>query len=138
VTGAFALASVYAQMQQSNAAVTVLDKMIGASNVSAEGIVQAALFARELRNVPLMERALVRLTEVNPQSPEAWYDLAAMQSSLGKLDAALQNVRRSLALNDQRMRTNPASKDLRAEVAKEERFAPLRTRPDWSTATQPQ
>ena len=137
VTSAFALASAYAQMQQSNAALTVLERMIGASNISAEAVVQAAMFARELRNVPLMERALVRLSEVNPQSPEAWYDLAAMQASLGKLDAAVQNVGRSLILSDQRRRTNPGSKDLRAEVAKEERFTPLRTRPDWSAATQP-
>ncbi len=138
LTSAFALASAYAQLQQSNAAVGVLDVLLAQSNVTADAVVQTALFARELRNVQLMERALVRLTEVNPQSPEAWYDLSAMQASLGKPDEAIKNLQRSLRLSDQRLKASPPGKDLRAEVVKEERFAPLRTRPDWQGALLPQ
>lgn len=138
LTSAFALASAYTQLQQSNAAYSVLDRLLAASNVTADAVIQTALFARELRNVQLMERALMRLTEVNSQSPEAWFDLAALQSSLGKLDEAAQGLRRSLLLSDQRLATNPAGKDLRQEAAVEERFAPLRTRPDWQTILQPE
>ncbi len=138
LTSAFALASAYTQLQQSNAAASVLDQLLAASNVTADAVIQTALFARELRNVQLMERALIRLTEVNSQSPEAWYDLAAMQASLGKLEAAAQGLRRSLLLSDQRRATNPAGNDLRPEAAVEERFAPLRARPDWPTIVQPQ
>jgi len=137
ITSAFALASAYAQLQDSNAAITVLDLLIRQSNVAADTVVQTALFARELRNIPLMERALLRLTEVNPRSPEAWYDLSALQASLGKPDEALQNLQRSLQLSDQRRATDPAAKDLRPEAAREERFNALRTRPDWPSATQP-
>lgn len=131
ITSAFELASAYARLQDSNAAITVLDLLLRQSNVTADTVVQTALFARELRNVPLMERALLRLTEVNPQSPEAWYDLSAMQASLGKPDESIQSLRRSLQLSDQRRVANPAAKDLRQEVAREERFNTLRSRPDW-------
>ena len=112
--------------------------LLAQSNVTADAVVQTALFARELRNVQLMERALVRLTEVNPQSPEAWYNLSAMQASLGKPDEAIKNLQRSLLLSDQRLKATPPGKDLRAEVVKEERFAPLRARPDWQSALLPQ
>jgi tetratricopeptide (TPR) repeat protein len=138
LTSAFALASAYTQLQQSNAAYSVLDRLLAASNVTADAVIQTALFARELRNVQLMERALIRLTEVNAQSPEAWFDRAALQASLGKLDEAAQGLRRSLLLSDQRLATQPAGKDLRQEAAVEERFAPLRTRPDWQTILQPE
>ncbi len=137
ITSAFALASAYAQLRDSNAAIAVLDTLLQQSNVTADSVVQTALFARELRNVALMERALLRLTEVNPNSPEAWYDLSAMQASLNKPDEAVQNLRRALLLSDQRRKTDPNAKDLRPEVVIEERFAPLRSRPDWQAAMEP-
>jgi tetratricopeptide (TPR) repeat protein len=131
ITNAFTLASAYAQLQDSNAAITVLDLLLRQSNVTADAVVQTALFAKELRNIQLMERALMRLTEVNAQSPEAWYDLAAMQASLGKPAEALVSLRRCLQLSDQRLQANPSAKDLRQEVAQESRFEPLRSRPEW-------
>jgi thioredoxin-like negative regulator of GroEL len=139
ITSAYALASAYTQLQDSNAAVTVMDLLLRQSNVSPSAVVEAALFAQRVRNVPLMERALMRLTEVNPESPEAWYDLAAMQASLGKADAAMPSLRRAIQLSDRRLLDNPGApgtKDLRQEVAREERFAPLRSRPDWETVLQ--
>jgi thioredoxin-like negative regulator of GroEL len=134
LTSAFKLASAYAQLQQSNAAIAVLDQLIQQSNITADAVVQTAMFAQQLRNVPLMERALLRLTEVNPNSPEAWYDLSAMQAALGKQEEAMQNIRRSVLLSDRRLQTNPSAKNLRQELANEPRFAPLRNRPDWDAS----
>ncbi|HAV65007.1 MAG TPA: DUF2723 domain-containing protein, partial [Verrucomicrobiales bacterium] len=137
VTAAQALIGAYLQMQQTNAAFEVIDRMISHSNATPDTVIQGALFARDLRNVPMMEKALLRLTEVNPSSPEAWYDLSAMQASLGKLELAATNLRRSLVLSDQRRLGDPAAKDLREEAAKEERFGPLRNRADWQSVIAP-
>lgn len=138
ITSAFHLAEAYAQLQQSNAAINVLDTLLTQTNVTHEAVLQTAIFAQQLRNVPLMERALLRLTQVSPDSPEAWYDLAAMQSSLGEADKAMQSVRRAVLLSDARLKTNAAAKDLRVDVQGEARFAPLRTRPDWQSNLKPQ
>jgi len=138
ITGAFSLASAYMQLQQSNTAVSVLDTLLAQTNVTADAVLQTAMFAQQIRSIPLMERALQRLTQVNPQSPEAWYDLGAMQAALGKNDPAMQSIRRAILLSDQRLKTNTAAKDLRHELPIENRFAPLRSRPDWEANLQPE
>lgn len=138
ITSAFHLAEAYAQLQRSNDAFAVLDTLLAQTNVTHEAVLQAAIFAQQLRNVPLMERALLRLTQVSPESPEAWYDLAAMQSSLGKLDLAAKSLRQAVVLSDRRLKTNSTAKDLRKDLATESRFAPLRARPDWEMITRPE
>jgi len=125
--------SVLLQMQQTNEVVNVINQVLAQTNLNSEMAVQMALFARDLQNITVMEHALVRLTEVNPKSPEAWYDLSALQGSLGKMEAAITNLKRSVLLSDIRLKTQPEAKNLREAVEQETRFAPLRARPDWNT-----
>ncbi len=125
--------TVLLQLQQTNDVLSIIKTVLAQPGLDSEMAVQMALFARDLQNVPLMEQALVRLTEVNPQSPEAWYDLSALQASIGTLESAIANLKRSVLLSDIRLKTNPSAKNLRETVATEPRFAPLRSRPDWGT-----
>ncbi len=125
--------TVLLQMQQTNEVLNVINTVLAQPNINGDMAVQMALFARDLQSIPMMKLALVRLTEVNPQSPEAWYDLSALQASLEEIEPAIANLKRSVLLSDLRLKTDPGAKNLRETMATEPRFAPIRVRSDWDT-----
>jgi hypothetical protein len=74
---------------------------------------------------------LQRLTEVQPDSPEAWYDFAALKASLGKPADALPALRRSFELGDARSKTNPAIRNMRTEAERDQRFDLIKQTPEF-------
>jgi tetratricopeptide (TPR) repeat protein len=127
------IVTVLMQMQQTNEVLNLITQVLDQPNLNSDIAVQMALFARDLKSIPVMEQALIRLTQVNPESPEAWYDLSALQASIGKYEPAITNLKRSVLLSDIRLKAQPDAKNLRLEVDVEPRFAPLRARSDWDT-----
>ena len=83
----------------------------------------------QMGNLAKLEGVIEKLVTLIPDQPEPWYNLAALDTVLGKPDQALQNLSRSLEISAQRLKTNPAAHDLLAEARKDHRFDPLRTLP---------
>jgi hypothetical protein len=79
----------------------------------------------------MLEASLEKLTKVAPDSPEAWYDLAAMRSILGKSPEALQALRQSLKLSAERRARDSNGRDLLAELQHDPRFAAIRSLPEF-------
>jgi hypothetical protein len=58
--------------------------------------------------------------------PEGWYDLAGIESSLGKRAEAISALRQAILLSDRRHAADPGAKDLKAIAKDDPRFAPVR------------
>ncbi len=88
--------------------------------------------------MPKLEGTLERLVAITPGDPEAWYDLAAINITLGKTNESLQDLRTSLNLSARRLQQTPKARDLLAEVRKDRRFDPLRGLPEFPKLVPPQ
>jgi len=93
--------------------------------------VRVAQIYNELGDMPKLEASLEKLTKVSPESPEAWYDLAAMKARLGKNPEALSNLARCLELSGQRLQRDPKAQDLSNAARLEARFTTLRATPEF-------
>ncbi|HTL18576.1 MAG TPA: tetratricopeptide repeat protein, partial [Patescibacteria group bacterium] len=125
------LAGVYVQMQQTGRAIQLLDTVLSNPAAPPTVIIHAAQLFNQLAEFPKLEAALERLTQVSPESPEAWYDLAAMKANLGKNSEALTALKRCLELNAARLQTNPSAPDLSKNARQELRFSSLRSTPEF-------
>lgn len=132
---AFQLISVYLISQQTNAAVQLLDELVARPKADASTLLSAAQAYAQLMDAKKLEMTLEKLATVVPDSPEAWYDLATVQATLGKPTQAMQNLKKALELNQQRLSNQPGSRDLRASAAAENRFAQLRALPEFQKIT---
>src|SRR5258708_29924272 len=123
---ALALADGYRQLQQPEKATEILDQILAHPQVNSNEILMVASSFAALTNYPKLEASLSKLVAVAPESPEAWYDLAALRAILGKNQDALSNLRRALKLSAKRHQLNPKAPDLKTEAQKNSPLAPLR------------
>jgi len=75
--------------------------------------------------------ALLRLVKLMPDNPEAWYDLAGIQATLGKAQEAIGSLTHALQLSNARLARQPEAKDLAVIAAKDSRFSGLRDLPEF-------
>jgi tetratricopeptide (TPR) repeat protein len=120
-----------------NQALQMLDSILRQPGADYRTIVEVAQLYGDLRDWDRLETALERLVKVAPDSPEAWYDLAAMKANRNKLNEALPALERALDLNAKRLKQNPAAHDLRVEARNDGRFAALRTSPEFQKLVPP-
>jgi hypothetical protein len=71
------------------------------------------------------------LTVIEPHSPEAWDDLAAIRSVLGNTNQALKDLRRTVEENNRRLAENPNASNLLGTIRGDQRFAPLHPLPEY-------
>ena len=131
------LARAYFQMQQTEAANQLLDRVLKAPGADSNAMLRAISACYEMRNYPKLEMGLDRLVKLTPDNPEAWYNLAALKSSLGKTTEALPHLRKALELSASRLQRDPKAHDLLAEARKEQSFTPLRALPDFQKLVPP-
>jgi tetratricopeptide (TPR) repeat protein len=125
------LAGVYAQVQQTGRAMQLLEGALTNPSVQPNVVIHAAQIYNQLGDLPKLEAALERLTKVSPESPEAWYDLAAMKANLGKNAEALPALSRCLELSAKRLQRDPKARDLAKDARQEVRFTALRATPEF-------
>jgi len=83
-------------------------------------------------NQPLrLELALKRLSELTPEVPEPWYDLASTQAILGKQADALVSFGKAMELSAARLAADPSAPDLRANARTNPALASLRDHPEF-------
>jgi tetratricopeptide (TPR) repeat protein len=118
---------------QTNAALQLIDQIIQSPKVDAPMLMQLASSAMKLQQYDRVENALTRLTQIQPNNPEAFYDLAVVRSMFGKPEAmaALGNAVR---LSNERLKKDPAASDLAKVAAAEARFQPFHSLPEFQQA----
>lgn len=125
------------QQHQTNQALQLLDSVVAHPMVDARSVVEAAQLYASLSEVGRFEAAVDKLVKVSPESPEAWYDLAATKANLGKTNEVIPALTRALSLSAQRLQKNPTAKDLLVEARNDGRFALMRTSPDFQKLVPP-
>jgi tetratricopeptide (TPR) repeat protein len=125
------LAGALLQFQQTAAAVQVLDQIMASTNLDSSAVVACAQGYLQMGNMTQLEAALARLTVLTPDSPEAWYDLAAIKSTLGKPQEAIAALKTAVSLSNARRAQSPSAKDLLAEARTDPRFEALKTLPEF-------
>jgi tetratricopeptide (TPR) repeat protein len=134
---AVGLAEAYRELQNTNAAIQTLETVLANPGVDAATVVQVAQQFSVMMDIARLEKALDKLVQVSPESPEAWYDLSAMKAHLDKIPEALQDLRRALDLSRKRRLQDPKARDLAAEAVKDPRFGKLRNSPEFKQLLTP-
>ncbi|MDX1951709.1 MAG: tetratricopeptide repeat protein, partial [Verrucomicrobiota bacterium] len=125
------MATVYLQMQRTNEAMQLLEQIPGHPSADGQVLLNVAQVFSQMGNVAGLERCLVRLVQIMPESPEAWYDLSRAQAVQGKTAQALQSLSRALPLSDKRLQQQPNAPDLRKDAATNPTLAGLRQLPEF-------
>jgi tetratricopeptide (TPR) repeat protein len=130
----FELAQKYIVLRQTDRALQVLDGVLTNPDATTPMIMSLADAYNKLGQPMKLQMALERLTKLAPESPEAWYDLAASQATLGQNPQAMQTLKQALELNAKRLVQNPKTNDLRATLAADPRFSALKNTPEFKAA----
>jgi tetratricopeptide (TPR) repeat protein len=136
VQAAFNLASAYLQLQQTNSAYEVLDRALEISQTNVGTVLAIAQAWAQLGNYAKLEATLEKLAKAAPDSPEAWYDLAAVKATLNKPAEAIPALKNALETSSNRLARDSKSRDLRNELKQDPRFSGLRTMPEFQKLTQ--
>ena len=127
------LARSYLSGGQTNKALGLLDQIVASKDVNVSALQNIAMIFAQLGNVAKLEAALARSTEVAPESPETWYNFAALEAALGKKSEAIADLKKALALNSQRLRTDPSAHDMAADASKDTRFNSIKGDSDFQS-----
>ena len=128
---AFQIVSGYLVTQQTNRAVELTDSLVARPNADGSTFLSAAQVYAQVQDVAKLEKTLQKLIAAVPNHPEAWYDLSAVQITMGKSNEALASLRKSIELSDARLKAQPGSKDLRSAAATDLRFSKLQKNTDY-------
>jgi len=94
-------------------------------------VMMVARTAAQLGDYDRLESALKKLTQVEPASPEAWYDLTTLQTTKHKTNEALLSLVRAISASQARLMIDPNASNLILMARHDERLAPLRSSPQW-------
>jgi thioredoxin-like negative regulator of GroEL len=127
----FNLAMGYVQTGQKEKALQILDGVLANPKVNPDAVLVVARVYNEMHDFPRLENALQKLTQLQPASPEAWYDLAAMEAARDKTNEAMNSLRHSMTSNAQRLAQDPKASNLLLTARGDDRFAKLRQSPEF-------
>jgi tetratricopeptide (TPR) repeat protein len=117
------------EAHQTNEALNLLDQIINSPMADPGTILEAAKRFVALGDTGRLEKTLERLVRLAPDNPEAWYDLAGLQSMMGKAGPALDSLTKAISLSNERIKRDPKARDLVNEARQDPRMTPLRGLP---------
>jgi len=117
-----------------NEAVNVLDQIVQSPTADAASVIEAVKYYSQWGMLPRVEVGMRRFVMIQPDNPEAHYDLAAIEAMGGKATQALDSLRTAVRLSNQRLASNAKAPDLKAAGAADQRFQGLRTLPGYASA----
>jgi tetratricopeptide (TPR) repeat protein len=121
---------------QNDRAIKVLDDVLANPHVTVDWVMTVADAYNKLNQPPKLQTALEKLTHLVPESPEAWYDLAASHATMNQNAEAMKDLKLALELNAKRLSMNPRERDLRTNLPNDSRFTPLHQMPEYKALPQ--
>ncbi len=129
------LAAAYMQLQQKDRAMQILDRIANNPTAPPNLLITVAEGFAQMGNLPKVQMVLEKMVKAAPESPEAWYNLAAIEATMGKTQESLEALQHSMDFNASRLATNHSAQNLKTELAKDQRFAALRSLPEFKRIT---
>jgi tetratricopeptide (TPR) repeat protein len=111
---------------QSHAAEQILDQLLNSAGADPGLLIVVANGYLRLHNMAKSEQAIVRLTQIQPNVSQPWYNLAAIQSYRSAVPEALTSLKKALDLNAAEIAKDPKMLNLRAYMFQDPTFAQLR------------
>jgi tetratricopeptide (TPR) repeat protein len=137
LNAAWSLSIVYLQAQQYDRAYPLLDSIVSSPRVGLPQLAPIIDAYKQLNNIPKLEAALGRLTQLQPQVPEAWYDLATVRVNLGKVPESLAALSNAVTLSNARRATNSTAQDLASVARSDGNLARLQPLPEFQKLLAP-
>jgi tetratricopeptide (TPR) repeat protein len=131
LSAAVTLAYTLLNAQQYDRAYELMDTVVNHPNVDMVTLAPVVDLYKQLNNFPKLEAALVRLTKLRADSPEAWYDLGTVRMALSKPAESVTAFTTAFQLSDARRATNPTALDLKATARADANLAPIRAVPEF-------
>ena len=126
------LATTHVQLGQAQKGTDVMANAVEQPSINTTNLLMAAQFFNHLGKQEQLELALVALTRKMPDSPEGWYDLAAVQAAQRNRTAdSWASLTKALALDKQRRATNAAADNIHKRVMNDPRFTDVRRLPEF-------
>ena len=126
------LATTHVQLGQAQKGTDVMANAVEQPSINTTNLLMAAQFFNHLGKQEQLESALVALTRKMPDSPEGWYDLAAVQAAQRNRTAdSWATLAKALALDKQRRATNAAADNIHKRVMNDPRFTDVRRLPEF-------
>ena len=129
------LAAAYMQMQRNDKVMQILDGIVANPKASADVLLFSAQGYAKLGNLAKLETALERVAQEAPDSPEAWYNLAAVKVVVGKTPEALKALKLAMDENAKRLARDPKAKNLQVDARTDHRFKALQGMPEFQQMT---
>ena len=127
----FNLAMGYFSGNESDKALVVLDKMLNHPQADVQVVQTLAQVFASKGLYPRLEAALEKLTQLDPNFAEAWYDLASMKLTFQKTNDALNSLRRAIEASNLRLAKTPGASNLLTTAKTDVRFTGLRSNPEF-------
>jgi tetratricopeptide (TPR) repeat protein len=128
---AFDLAGFLLGIQQTNRALDTLEGIVNHPRANAQAILVAVEAFGQLGDARRTQAALDKLVQLEPELPEAWWNLAAFKAVTGRANEALADLRRAVAFNAKRLQRDPKARNLLAEISQDPRLQTLRHHPEF-------
>ena len=126
------LATTHVQLGQAQKGTEVMANAVEQPSINTTNLLMAAQFFNHLGKQEQLESALMALTRKIPDSPEGWYDLAAVQAAQRNRTAdSWASLAKALALDKQRRATNAAADNIHKRVMNDPRFTDVRRLPEF-------
>ena len=126
-----------AQIQQAldakktNDALQMLDQLLHFPAADPNTMVGVANLYLRMGDFAKSEEAIKRLTQLAPNSSEAWYNLALVQTTRGETADAVASIKKALDLNSEELKQNPKMINLRENLYQNPGFGVLRQTPEF-------
>ncbi len=132
---AFNLAGAYMQLQQKDKATAVLDQALANPNINAASLMALAQGYAQLGNVSQLEATLQKLVQLQPDSPEVWFEMADFKAATGRASEAMAPLRRCVEENARRLARDPKARDLLPLIRSDPRFNVLHSLKEFQQLT---
>jgi tetratricopeptide (TPR) repeat protein len=128
---AFNLSAGLYQMGQTNRATDVLRSVMNNPQVDGKAMFVVAQAFAQTHDFVDLETSLEKLVKLTPDSPESWYNLAALKSLLGKKPEAIDALSNSLVLARAKATEDVKYSNMTVSILQDPRFDPIRSTPEF-------
>jgi tetratricopeptide (TPR) repeat protein len=120
--------------RNTNVADHMLQQILDLPQADAATLIHVADLYLRLGDMGKSEQAVTKLTQVAPDSYEAWYNLGIIQSARGKTADAVHDLQKAVALNDGERAKNASLPNLREHLMTDASLGALKQSAEFRAA----